>query len=103
MDAILLLLFTNCRAEQAVLNGQIDVANAELAQAQQAAQMKGQDLQQLERRRDNLHQQVGLQAVLVGLAPRAWPMAVDAQPLPNQGYTGSFKSFLHAEPTVLDT
>lgn len=49
----------DCRSQEAALTGQIDAANAELAQAQQAAQMKGQDLQQLERRRDNLHQQVG--------------------------------------------
>lgn len=51
-----------CRTQEAALTGQIDAANAELANAQQAAKMKEQDLQQLERRRENLHQQVGEQA-----------------------------------------
>lgn len=48
----------HCRAQETALTGQIDGANAALANAQQAAKMKEQDLQQLERRRDNLHQQV---------------------------------------------
>jgi hypothetical protein len=48
------------------MTGQIDAANAELANAQQAAKMKEQDLQQLERRRDNLHQQVSLVACAHG-------------------------------------
>lgn len=48
------------RAQETALTGQIDGANAALANAQQAAKMKEQDLQQLERRRDNLHQQVML-------------------------------------------
>lgn len=51
-----------CRTQEAALTGQIDAANADLANAQQAAKMKEQDLQQLERRRENLHQQVGEQA-----------------------------------------
>jgi hypothetical protein len=47
-----------CRSQEAALTSQIDAANAELANAQQAAKVKEQDLRQLERRRDNLHQQV---------------------------------------------
>jgi hypothetical protein len=44
--------------QEADVNGQIDAANAELALAQQQSSLKGQDLRQLEGRRENLHQQV---------------------------------------------
>lgn len=53
------------RAQETALTGQIDGANAALANAQQAAKMKEQDLQQLEQRRDNLHQQVTRSTLLL--------------------------------------
>eukprot|EP00879_Flechtneria_rotunda_P006310 GHRR01006632.1.p1 GENE.GHRR01006632.1~~GHRR01006632.1.p1 ORF type:complete len:729 (+),score=251.26 GHRR01006632.1:230-2416(+) len=46
------------RAQESALAGRIDAANAELARAQQAGHVKQQDLKQLERRRENLNQQV---------------------------------------------
>jgi hypothetical protein len=46
------------RTQEAAQTGQIDAANAELASAQQTAKMKEGDMAQLERRRNNLHQQV---------------------------------------------
>jgi hypothetical protein len=46
------------RVQETDVNSRIDAANAELARAQQQSSLKGQDLRQLEGRRENLHQQV---------------------------------------------
>jgi len=52
------LLPVACRAQGVSLNSSIDVANADLARAQQEGSVKAADLEKMKRRKDNLHQQV---------------------------------------------